>query len=239
MSDTNFNENIFNIGRNFNATCWTEILAAGSGDTVSLNSFCRKYWHPLYAFARRSGKTPSEAQDITQDFFVNFLEKERLNSIEQGKGKFRNFLLILFKRFMINLHHKSSAVKRGGDFEKVDFSDAEDWLAGESLSPDEVYAKSWALTLIAQVMNELEKKFTEHGELERFLVMKPFLEGVGSETYQTAAKKLNCTENSFKVAIHRMRKEFQNLLRLHIEMTVENSAEIDEELRFLFEALAK
>jgi RNA polymerase sigma factor (sigma-70 family) len=239
MSDTDFHKKILNAGAMFSSTCWTEIICAGKGDANSLNEFCRQYWHPLYSFARKSGKTPQEAQDLTQSFFVALLEKEKLQEVEKGKGRFRNFLLILFKRFMINEYTKSTAEKRGGQFVKIDFSEVEEWLATQSLSPDDLFNKSWALTVLDQVMKELQKRFEESGELTRFEVMKPYLDNSTTETYKVAAELLGCSENSFKVAIHRLKKEFGKILRLQIESTLDNSSEIDDELRFLVNTLKK
>ena len=239
MSDTDFQDKILNSGAGFNPTCWTEIISAGKGDEESLNEFCRQYWHPLYAFARKSGKSVELAQDLTQDFFSNILTKEKLGEVEQGKGKFRNFLLILFKRFMINEYTKTQAEKRGGSLQKVDFSEVEEWLVTQSLSPDELYNKSWALTVIDGVMAEIEKRFIANGEEKRFVIMKPHLDNSANCTYKDSAKELGCTENSFKVAVHRLKKEFGKILRLKIQSTVEKSADIDEELRFLSEILKK
>lgn len=239
MSDTNFQKKILNAGASFNSTCWTEIASAGEGDDESLNEFCRQYWHPLYSYARKFGKSAEESQDLTQSFFASFFEKEKLKEIQKGKGRFRNFILILFKRFMINEYSKSMAGKRGGEYSKIDFSEVEDWVATQSLSPDELYNKSWALTILEQVMNELEKRFISKGEESRFAVMKPFLESSASATYKEAAEKLGCSENSFKVAIHRLKKEFGKVLRLKIQLTLDDSGDIDDELRFLTEVLKK
>ena len=179
MSDTNFQKKILNAGASFNSTCWTEIVSAGKGDDESLNNFCSQYWHPLYSYARKFGKSAVESQDLTQSFFASLFAKEKLQEIKRGKGRFRNFILILFKRFMINEHSKSMANKRGGEYTKIDFTEVEEWVATQSLSPDELYNKSWALTILDQTMHELEYRFESKGEEQRFAVMKPFLEKFG------------------------------------------------------------
>ena len=239
MSDTDFHEKVLNISPSFNSTCWTEIISAGEGNDESLNEFCRQYWHPLYSFARKSKKSPAEAQDLTQSFFASLIEKDKLQEIKRGKGRFRNFILILFKRFMINEYTKSKAEKRGGDLIALDFSEVEEWLTSQSLNPEELYNKSWALTTLNQVMEDLENRFKSRGEEERFKIMKPFLESSANATYKEAAEQLGCSENSFKVAIHRLKKEFGKTLRLKIQSTLEDSSEIDDELSFLMEILKK
>lgn len=239
MSDTNFHEKILNNGASFNPTCWTKIISAGSGDEKSLNEFCRQYWHPLYAFARKSGKSQAEAQDATQGFFVNLLEKEKLQEVERGRGRFRNFLLILFKRYMINEYTRTQAEKRGGGTFKVDFSEVEEWVSSQILSPDDLFNKSWALTVLDQVMEELEKRFEEKGELKRFEIMMPYLDNSAGQTYKVSADLLGCSENSFKVAIHRLKKEYGKILRLKVQATLDDSSNIDDELRFLSEVLKK
>lgn len=239
MSDTNFQKKILKAGASFNSTCWTEIVSAGEGNGDSLNEFCRQYWHPLYSYARKFGKSAEESQDLTQSFFASFFEKEKLQDIQKGKGRFRNFILILFKRFMINEYSKSMAGKRGGEYTKIDFTEVEEWVAAQSLTPDELFNKSWALTILDQVMTEVEERFTSKGEEKRFAVMKPFLENSTNATYKEAAAELGCSENSFKVAIHRLKKEFGKVLRLKIQLTLDNSSEIDDELRFLMEVLKK
>lgn len=239
MSDTDFHQKILNAGSSFHSTCWTEIISAGEGNDESLNEFCRQYWHPLYSFARKSGKSAAEAQDLTQGFFVVLMEKEKLQEVKKGKGRFRNFILILFKRYMINEYTKTQAEKRGGKLVGVDFSDAEDWLESQTLGPDELYNKSWALAILDQAVLELESRFKAKGEEERFSVMKPFLEDSAIGTYKEAAGALGCTENSFKVAIHRLKKEFGKVLRLKIQSTLDDTTQIDDELRFLIETLKK
>ena len=239
MSDTDFHRKIHKAGSSFNPTCWTEIILAGGGNEESLNEFCRQYWHPLYSFARRSGKSAEVSQDLTQGFFQSLFEKDKLSEIKRGKGRFRNFLLILFKRYMINEYTKSQAEKRGGKLQEVDFADVEEWLSEQNLSPEDLYNKSWALTVLDGAMKELETRFAENGEEKRFALMKPHLDSSSAKTYRESAAELGCTENSFKVAVHRLKKEFGKLLRLKIESTVENSADIDEELRFLYEVLKK
>jgi DNA-directed RNA polymerase specialized sigma24 family protein len=239
MSDTKFQDKILNAGASFNPTCWTDIAAAGEGNEESLNEFCRQYWHPLYAYARRSGKSVEESQDLTQGFFTSFLAKEKLLEVQQGKGRFRNFLLILFKRYMINEFTKSKAEKRGGKLIKLDFDEAEEWLAGQSLAPDELFHKAWALSTIELAMDEIKKRFIEKDDLERFEIMRPHLDNSAGETYKVSAEKLACSENSFKVAIHRLKKEFGKTLRLKIESTLDKSSDIDDELKFLSEILKK
>ena len=239
MSDTGFHKNIIKADSHFNPTCWTEVLAAGQGNYSSLENLCGRYWLPLYSYARKSGKDSNTAQDLTQGFFTWLLEKEKIQEMEQGKGKFRNFILILFKRYIINEFQKSLAEKRGGKLTQIDFQETEEWLKSADLTPEESFNKSWALTMIEQVMREIEQRFISQGDQQRFEVMRPHLDDSTSKTYKQSAAELGLNENSFKVAIHRLKKEFGKLLRLRIQATLDNDSDIDEELSFLINSMKK
>ena len=214
MSDTQFQKKINDAGAGFHPTSWTLILGAGEGSESSLAEFCRAYWHPLYAYARRSGKNAADAQDLSQGFFEHLLRKETLQQAEPGRGRFRNYLLILFKRYMLNEWKRDHAQRRGGNQIKVDYEKAEFSLEEQSdLSPDDAYQKAWALVILDQTMNDLKERFEKRDENQKFLVMRSFLDGKAEGTLKEGAEQLGMSENAFTVAIHRLRKDFAKLLR--------------------------
>ena len=240
MSDTKFQENVNEAGRGFNVTSWTLILKASSGESGELAEFCRRYWHPLYAFARRSGKSAEDAQDLSQGFFAYLFEKGVLQKADVEKGRFRNFLLTLFKRYMLNEWQKGQAQKRGGDQVKVDYENAEFTLEDvKELSPDQAYERAWALTIVDQAMSELEEKFLSRGDLEKWELMKSFLDGESWMTLREGGEKLGVSENAFTVAIHRLRRDFSKVLRKLVADTLNDPSEVQEELHFLISLLQK
>ena len=240
MSDTKYQENINAAGRGFNPTSWSLILKASSGESGELAEFCRRYWHPLYAFARRSGRSAEDAQDLSQGFFAYLLERDVLQRADAEKGRFRNFLLTLFKRFMQNEWQRGQAQKRGGDKVKVDYEAAEYSLQDMSeLGADEAYQRAWALTLLEQSMKELEQRFIERGDQDRWEVMKPYLNGDSEASLREGAEMLGVTENAFTVAIHRLRRDFSKVLRKLVADTLNDPSEVQEELHFLISLLQK
>ncbi|WDE98135.1 ECF-type sigma factor [Lentisphaera profundi] len=240
MSDTKYQENINAAGRGFNPTSWSLILKASAGESSELAEFCRRYWHPLYAFARRSGSSAEDAQDLSQGFFAYLLERDVLQRADAEKGRFRNFLLTLFKRFMQNEWQRGQAQKRGGDQIKVDYEAAEYSLQDFSeLGPDEAYQRAWALTLLENAMAELEERFITRGDSERWGVMKPYLNGDSEASLKEGADILGVSENAFTVAVHRLRRDFSKVLRKLVADTLNDPAEVQEELHFLITLLQK
>ena len=241
MSDTKFQENVNAAGRGFNPTSWSLILKASAGHSSELSEFCRRYWHPLYAFARRSGKSPEDAQDLSQGFFVYLIEKEDvLQRADAEKGKFRNFLLTLFKRYMLNEWQRGQAQKRGGGQIKVDYENAEFGISDlKELGPDEAYHRAWALTLLDQAMDELETRFVDRGDSKRWQLMKPYLNGDSEVGLKDGAELLGLTENAFTVAVHRLRRDFSKVLRKLVADTLNDPSEVQEELHFMISLLQK
>ena len=241
MSDTKFQENVNAAGRGFNPTSWSLILKASAGHSGELAEFCRRYWHPLYAYARRAGQGPEDAQDLSQGFFAYLLEKEDvLQKADAEKGKFRNFLLTLFKRYMQNEWQRGQAKKRGGDQVQVDYEDAEFCLSDvKELGPDDAYQRAWALTLLEQAMDELEGRFMARGDVERWNLMKPYLNGDSEAGLREGADLLGITENAFTVAIHRLRRDFSKVLRKLVADTLNDPSEVQEELHFMVTLLQK
>lgn len=232
----------------FATTHWTVVLAAGSPDSSryreALETLCRTYWFPLYAYLRRHGDDRHDAAEHTQAFFTKLLEKQSLAQIQPHPGKFRSFLLTALKRFVADEREREHAQKRGGGREEfsLSFDDAEGRYAlqpVDRLSPDKLFERSWALTVLDRVMDRLEAEMAaaERGQL--FDLARAHLCGAcDAVPYREVAAKLNMTEGAVKVAVHRVRNRYRELLREEIAQTVSNPNEVDEEIRGLFAALA-
>ncbi|MBI4662327.1 MAG: sigma-70 family RNA polymerase sigma factor [Verrucomicrobia bacterium] len=215
----------------------------GSKAEQALASLCEVYWYPLYAFVRRQGHSPQDAQDLTQAFFARFLEKDYLKDVDRQKGKFRSFLLASLKHFLADQRDRDQAQKRGGGkaLVSLDAQTAETRYLLEphdDLTPDKIFERRWALTLLEQAMARLREEFTLAGKSEFFDQLKVFMAAEkGPVTYAGAAAKLSTTEAAVKMSVQRMRRRYRELLRAEIAHTVARTEEIDEELRHLAEAL--
>jgi RNA polymerase sigma factor (sigma-70 family) len=231
----------------FASTRWSLVAAAGHGPSPealeALATLCQVYWYPLYAYARRQVANVEDAQDLTQEFFAQLLEKDYLQAADPQRGKFRSFLLTAFKHFMAKEHDRANAQKRGGDRRILPL----DFQAGETrygfepagqATPETVYERRWALTLLEQALGRLRQEFTDAGKQQLFESLKTSLTGDGSsEPYAQIATQLGMTDQAVKVAVHRLRQRYRELLRAEIAQTVTNADEIDDELRDLFNAV--
>lgn len=225
------------------------MLAAGedSGPATgrALDALCRTYWDPLYAYVRRCGHDPVDAQDLTQDFFARFLEKNYVRHADPQKGRFRTFLLTSMKHFLANAHERDLAQKRGGaqTVFSLDAANAEQRLAREpadDLTPDVIYERRWAATLLERALSQLEQESTSAGKTKLFAELKPFLARESSDgEYTTMAGRLGMTANGVAVAVHRLRERYREVVRLDIANTVSAENEIDEELRHLLAVLSR
>ncbi len=222
------------------------MLQARNGQNAAssaLETLCRTYWYPLYAFVRRSGHDGHSAQDLTQDFFARFLAKNYLSNVNPAKGKFRSFLLAALKHFLADEWDKTQTVKRGGGKPLVSLDDesAESRYRLEpshEITPDKIYDRRWALTLLELVLTRLEGEYEGQGKKRLFEVLQRWLLGKESGVpYSTAASTLGMTEGAMKVAVHRLRRRYRELLRLEIANTVACADDIDDELRHLLAAL--
>lgn len=233
--------------RVFPNTRWSVVLAARQASPESaaaLETICRVYWSPLYAFARRSGYSPHDAQDLTQEFFCRLLEKRWLDSADREKGKLRSFLIAALKHFMGNEWRRASAQKRGGGCTHTDLDTAfaESRLATDAsaLSPDETFDQQWALTLLDLTVNRLRAEFVASGKTAEFESLKSCLMADrGTIDYAAVAKRLNMNEGTARVAVHRLRKRFREIYREEISQTLAEDAELDAELRHLAAALSR
>jgi RNA polymerase sigma factor (sigma-70 family) len=231
----------------FATTQWTLVLAAIQGGSAAagaaLEQLCQRYWFPIYSFVRRRGSSPHEAEDLTQSFFAFILEKEALKKIDRQKGKFRNFLLASLANFLNNEWDRLQTLKRGGGFQFINWDEAmAEARYGvepvENLTPERLFEKRWARTLIEQVLNQLKLAYARAGKEILFNKLEPGLTGELSpgELAKWAAE-LEMTEGAVKVAVHRLRRRFGEMLRNEIAATVSSAAEVDEEIRCLFAAI--
>ena len=234
--------------RQFTTTRWSLVLAAAadprSPDARSaMASLCRTYWYPLYAFVRRSGYGHDDALDLTQGFFAKLLEKNDLRTVDRSRGRFRSWLLGCMKHYLANERDRATAQKRGGGKRVLDIDGggAENRYRLEpahDLTPEKTFDRRWALVLIENVLAQLGEECRAGGKEKLFETVKPYLWGERNESYAEAAPTLEMTEAALKAAVHRLRKRYKDLLRLEISHTVQSAAEVDEEIRDLFAALA-
>jgi len=223
----------------FVTTRWSVVLAAkdkGSPECGrALETLCRQYWYPLYAFVRGLGYSPHDAQDLTQEFFSRLLAREYLRVVEPEKGRFRTFLRMALRRFLASEWERSSAQKRGGGitFLPFDSLEAEERLDTEAhvdLPPDRAYDRRWALTLLHEANVRLEREYAAAGKPEEFQVLKGHLTADrGAIPYEQIANALDTSEGAARVAVHRMRKRFREVFRAAVADTVANADEVEEE----------
>jgi RNA polymerase sigma-70 factor (ECF subfamily) len=241
-----YNADMSAAGR-FATTHWSLIVAAREGSAsqarAALAALCTAYWYPLYAFIRRQGHSGDQAQDLTQGFFARLLERDFLAVVDRDKGRFRSFLLAACKHFLANEHDRARAKKRGSGQEhlSLDFRDAEGRYTLEpahNLTAERLFDRQWALTLLDQVLVRLREEFTKAGKATLFERVKGFLMGEKSATpYAQLATELAMTEGALKVAVHRLRRRYRELLQEEIGRTVRDPAEIKDEIADLFAAL--
>jgi len=233
----------------FAATHWSVVLAAASEDSqeaaAALDTLCRQYWYPLYAFAHRLGHPPADAEDIVQSFFSFLLEKRSLQHADPHRGRFRTFLLASLKHFMMKEWQRQRAAKRGGGVPafSLDQLGPEDLYARETshaLTPEQLYDRAWALSVLARARDRLGDDYARRGQAERFRLLESFLPGETSElSYAEAGRQLGLSEGSIKAEVHRLKHRYRSFLRAAVMPTVARLEEVDEELRELMEALSQ
>ncbi len=224
------------------------MLAAGKGHTPqadqALEELCRAYWFPLYAYVRRRGHSKEDAEDLIQAFFERFLARNYLEGLSAERGRFRAFLLASLKHFMINEWKKSQRQKRGGGEKllSLDWSTADTQFQVASTaepSPDKAFDREWALALLTKVIERLLSECESDGRGRQFAELKIFLTaGKGALSHAEAAKHLDMEEAAVRVAVHRLRKRYRELLRDEITHTLSDPAQLDEEMRALFGAFS-
>ena len=204
----------------------------------AMAELCRTYWYPLYAYVRRRGHETSEAEDLTQEFFARLLAKDYLAGVDPEKGKFRAFLLASLKHFLMNEWDRSRAQKRGGGkpLVSLDALSAEGRYRLEpahNLTAERLFERQWALTVLEQVLARLQAEWASHGRQAIFDALKGSLTGAAEAGYAEIGDGLAMTEAAVKVAAHRLRRRYRELLREEIAQTVASPEEIDDEIRYL------
>ncbi|MCC6579539.1 MAG: hypothetical protein IT440_03800 [Phycisphaeraceae bacterium] len=230
--------------RAFAPTRWSLVLAAanwrqGSDARRAFGELAQTYWFPLYAFLRRAGCMPQQAEDLVQGFFTRMLDKDALTQTDRNKGKFRTFLLASLKHFVANERDRGLAAKRGGKV-VVELLDAEARYVREpadTMTPDRVYERRWALTVLEQVLSRLREEYIQRGQGDLFAALQPALAGDRRAGHAAVAAQLSTTEGAVKVAAHRLRRRYRELLRDEIAQTVDPPDSVEDELQYLRKCL--
>jgi RNA polymerase sigma-70 factor (ECF subfamily) len=233
----------------FRTTHWSVVLLSAQtqapGSRTALADLCRLYWYPLYAFVRRRGYSPEDAQDLTQGFFLSLLERKSLRRVSPEKGKFRSFLLASLKNYLSDAFDRDNSAKRGGQIEFValDFHDGEERYHDEQandLSPEKVFDARWALILLSHAMGRLRKEYVSQDKTAIIDALQPFLDPTNSKrlpSYEDVADKLQVSLAGVKTLIHRLRRRYSEILREEVARTVTDTRAIDDEIHSLCEAL--
>ena len=238
---------------NFHSTHWSVVAAARNAEhpaqDEAIASLCERYWQPLYAFIRRSGHARSDAEDLTQGFFTQLLDKNYLADADEQRGRFRTFLLAAFKNYVANQRAQQAAQKRGGAVQHVsiaalDFERAEtQYQSGrsDSWTPEALFERAWALSLLNDVLSQMEAEYEQEGKGALFAALKPTLTGGAPRgSYSELAEQLDTSTGAIKVAVHRLRKAYRLQLTKQIAATLGSDAdetEVASEQEALFRAL--
>ena len=236
------------LSSQFMTTHWSVVLSAGLDSSpaaqVAMEQLCRIYWYPLYAHVRRRGHDRHNAEDLTQEFFARLLDQQWLNSVAPEKGRFRTFLLVALDHFLANEWRKGQALKRGGGRAKVSLDETqsgEERFSREVTSqaaPERAFDKLWATTVLDQAMTRLQQEFSVRGKAAHFEDWKVFLSREATaQDCQASSQRLGMSVGAVTVAVHRFRSRYGDLLRETVAQTVAQAADVDEELRYLFELL--
>jgi RNA polymerase sigma-70 factor (ECF subfamily) len=231
----------------FPSTHWSRVVAAGAPGgpkaRESLTALCSAYWYPLYAYIRRRGYSSEQAQDLTQDFFARILEKGLFAEADPARGRFRSFLRTVCAHYLANRRATENTLRRRGARPtiSIDTVDAEGRYAREfadELTPERIFDRSWALTLLARVFNQLSREYEDAGRTETFDALHVFLtEGTRAVSHASIAQRLGMTEGAVRVAVHRLRRRYGDILRREIAATLDDPSQIDDEIQGLFNAL--
>ena len=228
----------------FATTHWSVVLLADHSSPTAasgaLEKLCRSYWYPVYAFVRRQGFSPHDAQDLTQEFFSRLLKRNTFADADPAKGRFRSFLLGALKHFLADEWDKARAEKRGGQCEifSLDALEPEARYALEpasDLTPEKIFDRRWAATLLEQALHRLREEFTAAGKARQFDLLKPFLTSdAGLGGYDEVAAQLETSPQTVAVSVHRLRQRYREAVRAEIAQTVTSPDNVEEELRGLF-----
>lgn len=230
-------------GAVFATTRWSRVRSAGTSKGASLEALdwlCRAYWPPIYAFVRRKGFPPPDAQDLTQAFFAQVLGRKTISEADPQRGRFRTFLLSALNCFLVDEHRKATRQKRGGGQEPLSLEGSqveEQFLEVPSseAGPGELFDRRWRLSLLQQALRRLEAEFTTANKARHFALLKEFLTAPATVgAYDPIATQLGTQSRTIAVMIHRMRRRFRELVREEIAQTVSDPLEFEEELKQLF-----
>jgi RNA polymerase sigma factor (sigma-70 family) len=236
-------------GAQFHTTRWTLVMVSAQSQAAdgkaALSELCRIYWYPLYSFVRRRGYSPHDAQDLTQGFFLHLLEHRALTQVDRLKGKFRSFLLASLQNYLSNEAQRARSLKRGKEYEFVslDWSTAQERYRLEPadyLTAEKIFDARWAMTLLSNVMLELERAYATEGKAATFHALEIFLrfgDSRPSPSYEQLSETLGVSVAGVKTLVHRLRKRYSALLRAEVARTVSNPEEIDNEIHALCDAL--
>jgi RNA polymerase sigma factor (sigma-70 family) len=232
----------------FATTHWSVVLSAGGSDTPraqeALARLCQVYWYPLYAYVRRRGYGPEDAQDLTQEFFARLLAHKWVGSADPQKGRFRSFLLTAMNHFLADEWDRLKAQKRGGGGRvlplEVETAETRFQLEpADPLTPEKIYERRWAQTLLETVFEQLRQAYEAEGKAALFAELKGGLaQARAALPYAELAARLKLSEGALRVAMHRLRQRYREVLRAEIAHTVNEPGEVEEELRYLFRVLS-
>lgn len=232
----------------FATTQWSLVLAAGeecnAQRKTALSQLCQTYWMPLYSYARRRVSDTHEAQDLTQAFFERLLEKNFAAEADRQRGRFRAFLITSFKHFLSKERGRAQALKRGGgqSIISLDFGSGDSYIATQpsaGLTPDQIFERQWAITLLDRVIRRLEREQERAGKASQFQLLKnSIISQSDRASYSALAQKLGIAESAARMAASRLRSRYRELLRDEIAQTVATAEEIDDEIRHLFAIFA-
>lgn len=231
----------------FATTHWSQVVAASGvspAADAALAELCEAYWYPVYAFVRRSGHSVDDACDLTQGFFTRVVEKRYLKDARPERGRFRSFLLAAFRHFLSNERDWHMTLRRGGRQPHVplDVGTGEHRYQlepADGLTPEFVYERRWALTVLDKAMARLSLKYEQTGRRDLFASLTPHLVSDEPASYRELAETLDVSEGSLRVAVHRLRKEYRATLRETIAETVERDDDVDDELRYLLTVVGR
>ena len=231
----------------FQTTLWTVVRQVGSDETVqargALEQLCRAYWHPLYCYARRSGHTAADAEDLVQGLFADLISGKAFQRVSPDQGRFRAFLLAAMNHFMAGDYDHRHAAKRGGGQAMLSLSepDAEALylqVPTGNLSPEQDFDRRWALAVLARALDALAAEQTAAGRREQFEQLRPFLTGTAEhQDYSQVAVRLAITPNAVAVAVHRLRQRYQQLVRTEVAGTVGAPDQVEAEMQSLLSAM--
>ena len=233
----------------FLTTRWSVVLVSAQsqvpGSKEAFAGLCKLYWYPLYAFIRHRGYSAEDAEDLVQGFFLHLVEHKTLSRVDRSKGKFRSFLLASLQNYLSDEADRARCLKRGGgaEFVQLDLEGAEDRYRLEpvdTLSPEKIFDARWAMALIGEALNRLDREYDSQGKATIFQALRAFLDPINTKSlpsYEEVAAQLEVSVGALKALIHRLRKKYTALVREEIGRTVSNSADVEAEIHQLCEAL--